>query len=129
MSTENAISAMGKIFKVYGGQLDLVQLIPAWVNFLPVHEDKEEAVIIYNNLCYFIEQNSTLVFGNSYEHLPKVVTVLVSALNTKLENEEVEKRVTTILKGMQHLPPQVLQSTWASITPETQSALQKVLSS
>ncbi len=54
-ATENAIAAMGKILRFCGDAVNSEQLLPLWLGFLPVLEDKIEAVITYGMLCDFVE--------------------------------------------------------------------------
>ncbi len=54
-ATENAISAVTKICK----HIDSVgreEILPLWLSWLPVVEDKEEAPHVYDYLCDLIER-------------------------------------------------------------------------
>ena len=53
--TENAISAVTKICKYHSEVVNLEEILPHWLSWLPVWEDEEEAVHIYNYLCDLIE--------------------------------------------------------------------------
>lgn len=53
--TENAISAVTKICKYNSSQINLNEVLPLWFSWLPVWEDEDEAVHIYNYLCDLIE--------------------------------------------------------------------------
>lgn len=53
--TENAISAVTKICKYNRSQVDVDKIVPDWLSWLPVTEDDDEAVHIYNFLCDLIE--------------------------------------------------------------------------
>ena len=37
------------------GNINIDELLPVWLTWLPVTEDKEEAVHVYNFLCDLIE--------------------------------------------------------------------------
>ena len=54
-ATENAISAVTKICKYHGGLVNVNEILPHWLSWLPVWEDEDEAVHIYNYLCDLIE--------------------------------------------------------------------------
>ena len=55
-ATENAISAVAKICKYLESQAPLDNILPMWLSWLPVTEDKEEAPHIYSYLCDLIER-------------------------------------------------------------------------
>eukprot|EP00731_Ephydatia_muelleri_P030234 Em0021g757a len=57
-ATENAISAVAKICKYLESQAPLDNILPMWLSWLPVTEDKEEAPHIYSYLCDLIERES-----------------------------------------------------------------------
>jgi len=128
MATDNAISAIGRICVVFGNQLDLGQILPVWLQYLPILADDEEALVVYNNLCDFVEKTGAQLSGSKYENVPKLVGVFGQILGTKFVDEELTQRITTIIKGMQQLPPEVSQNAWASLSPTLQEKLQKILS-
>jgi len=129
-ATENAISSIGRISLIFASQVDLGQILPVWLHWLPVTQDEEEALAVYNNLCNFLEQAAPKILGQQYEHLPKVVSVFAHILGTNLVDDSLTRRITTIIKGpLQQLPPEVLQKTWSSLPPESQVKLQAVLTS
>lgn len=128
MATDNAVSAIGWICSTYPTQLDLAAILPAWLSLLPIRADEEEAVVVYNNLCNFVEKVGPQILGASYEHLPKVVAVLVQALGTDfVQDDELTGRITNILKGLTQLPQDVLQRVWQTLPAELQAKLQSIL--
>ena len=54
-ATENAIAAVTKIMQQHHDSINTEQLLPVWMSWLPVTEDKEEAVHVYNFLCDLVE--------------------------------------------------------------------------
>ena len=54
-ATENAISAVTKICKYNHGNIAVDDLIPTWLTWLPITEDKEEAPHVYGYLCDLIQ--------------------------------------------------------------------------
>lgn len=71
-ATENAISAVTKICLHLENQVPLQTVLPVWLSWLPVYEDKEEAPHIYSYLCkqiekyvsrYFIPLHTAVNFG------------------------------------------------------------------
>lgn len=57
---ENAISAVTKICKYLDSGVPLNSVLPMWLSWLPVTEDKEEAPHVYSYLCDLIERYSSL---------------------------------------------------------------------
>ena len=55
-ATENAISAVTKVCENLGNQVPLETVLPTWLSWLPVYEDKEEAPHVYSYLCKLIER-------------------------------------------------------------------------
>ena len=54
-ATENAISAVVKICKYNGSKVNVDDIIPRLVHWLPVTEDVDEAVHIYDYVCDLLE--------------------------------------------------------------------------
>jgi len=55
-ATENAISAVTKVCNCLEDQVPLEKVLPTWLSWLPVYEDKEEAPHVYSYLCKLIER-------------------------------------------------------------------------
>lgn len=53
--TENAISAIAKICKYNTTNVNVNDILPLWLSWLPVWDDEEEAVHIYGYLCDLVE--------------------------------------------------------------------------
>lgn len=55
-ATENCISAVGKVMRYRSECINVNEILPHWVSWLPLTEDKEEAVHTFNYLCDLIER-------------------------------------------------------------------------
>lgn len=55
-ATENCISAVGKVMKYRPECVNVDEILPHWISWLPLNEDKEEAVHTFNYLCDLIER-------------------------------------------------------------------------
>lgn len=55
-ATENCISAVGKVMKYRSECINVDEVLPHWISWLPLNEDKEEAVHTFNYLCDLIER-------------------------------------------------------------------------
>jgi len=125
-ATENAISAVGRICEAHAGSLNLTQVLPLWLSYLPVKTDKVESRVIYGLLCSFVEKASTQILGQGYQNLVKIVSVFADVLGTDLVDDTITLRIVTILKQMQQIvPANVMQTAWANLTPEHQLRIQE----
>ena len=71
--TENCISAVAKICKYNGGNLKVDEILPHWLSWLPVWDDEDEAVHVYNYLCDLVE---SWVFVLVYSRIFYLLTLL-----------------------------------------------------
>ncbi|KAL6068524.1 Importin-5 [Balamuthia mandrillaris] len=123
-ATENAISALGKIIQFQSAAINAEEVLALWLSFLPVKEDKIEAIIIYNQLCTFIESNAQLVFGGEYQNAPKVMMIFAFILGSDLVDEALTQRIVKLLKG---LPSQLVEGAVATLPAEQKSKLASFL--
>eukprot|EP00958_Prasinococcus_capsulatus_P007362 scaffold689_cov375-Prasinococcus_capsulatus_cf.AAC.24 len=75
VATDNAVSAVGKICKFLGESVDRAQVIPAWLDLLPIYEDVMEARVAHEMLTEWVEKNDPAVLGANNQNLPKLVKV------------------------------------------------------
>lgn len=61
-ATENAISAVTKVCLHLENQVPLDSILPVWLSWLPVYEDKEEAPHVYSYLCKQIEKYTNCTY-------------------------------------------------------------------
>lgn len=55
-ATENCISAVGKVMRFRPECVNVNEILPHWLSWLPLNEDKEEAVHTFDFLCDLIER-------------------------------------------------------------------------
>lgn len=55
-STENGIAAVTKILKYNSSRVNVNEILPHWLSWLPVWEDEVEAPHVYNYLCDLTER-------------------------------------------------------------------------
>lgn len=60
-ATENCISAVGKVMRFRPECVNVNEILPHWLNWLPLLEDKEEAVHTFDFLCDLIERYGACV--------------------------------------------------------------------
>ncbi|KAL9458999.1 hypothetical protein AB3S75_007817 [Citrus x aurantiifolia] len=130
MAYDNAVSALGKICQFHRDSIDAAQVVPAWLNCLPIKGDLIEAKIVHEQLCSMVERSDSDLLGPNHQYLPKIVSVFAEILCGKdLATEQTLSRMVNLLKQLQQtLPPATLASTWSSLQPQQQLALQSILS-
>lgn len=132
MVYDNAVSALGKICQFYRDCVDASQIIPAWLSCLPIKSDLIEAKVVHDQLCSMVERSDGELLGANHQYLPKIVAVFAEVLcaGKDLASEQTAGRMVNLLRQLQQtLPPSVLTSTFSSLQPQQQLALQSILSS
>lgn len=132
MAYDNAVSALGKICQFHRDSIDSAQVVPAWLNCLPIKGDLIEAKVVHDQLCSMAERSDRELLGPNNQHLPKIVSVFAEVLcaGKDLATEQTAGRMVNLLRQLQQtLPPSTLASTWSSLQPQQQLALQSILSS
>ncbi|OWK00599.1 hypothetical protein Celaphus_00016791, partial [Cervus elaphus hippelaphus] len=129
-ATENCISAVGKMMKFKPDCVNVEEVLPHWLSWLPLHEDKEEAVQTFNYLCDLIESNHPIVLGPNNTNLPKIFSIIAEG-----EMHEAIKHDDPCAKRLANVVRQVQTSggLWAEciaqLSPEQQAAIQELLNS
>lgn len=132
MAYDNAVSALGKICQFHQDSIDSTQVVPAWLNCLPIKGDLIEAKVVHDQLCSMAERSDSSLLGPNNQYLPKIVAVFAEVLcaGKDLATEQTAGRMVSLLRQLQQtLPPATLASTWSSLQPQQQLALQSILSS
>ncbi|KAL3518942.1 hypothetical protein ACH5RR_021531 [Cinchona calisaya] len=131
MAYDNAVSALGKICQFHRDSIDSAQVVPAWLNCLPIKGDLIEAKVVHEQLCSMVERSDRELLGPNNQYLPKIVSVFAEVLcaGKDLATEQTASRMINLLRQLQQtLPPSDLASTWSSLQPQQQLALQSILS-
>uniref|UniRef100_A0A1J3DTI8 Importin-5 n=1 Tax=Noccaea caerulescens TaxID=107243 RepID=A0A1J3DTI8_NOCCA len=131
MAYDNAVSAVGKICQFHRDSINSSQVLPAWLNCLPLSNDVIEAKVVHDQLCSMVERQDVDLLGPNNQYLPKILIVFAEVLTGKdVVTEETAGRMINILRQLQQtLPQSALASTWSTLKPEQQLALQSMLSS
>ncbi|XP_022718871.1 importin-5-like [Durio zibethinus] len=132
MVYDNAVSALGKICQFHRDSIDAAQIIPAWLSCLPIKGDLIEAKFVHDQLCSMVERSDQELLGPNNQYLPKIVAVFAEVLcaGKDLATEQTASRMINLLRHLQQsLPASTLASTWSSLQPQQQLALQSILSS
>ncbi|XP_036401280.1 importin-5 [Megalops cyprinoides] len=102
-ATENCISAVGKVMKFRPECVSVNEVLPHWLSWLPLNEDKEEAVHTFNYLCDLIESNNPIVLGPDNSNLPKIFSIIADGVvNESIKREDgCSKRLANVVRQVQ----------------------------
>ncbi|XP_040281224.1 importin-5 [Bufo bufo] len=128
-ATENCISAVGKIMKYRPDCVNVDEVLPHWLSWLPLHEDKEEAVHTFNFLCDLLESNNPIVLGPNNSNLPKIFSIIADGgVHESVKNEDFcGKRLANVVRQVQASGGLFTQCV-SQLSPVQQAALQDLLS-
>ncbi|KAL3379163.1 hypothetical protein AABB24_000063 [Solanum stoloniferum] len=130
LAYDNAVSTLGKIFQFHRELIDSVQVIPIWLNCLPIKGDLDEAKYVHGQLCSMVERSDRELLGSNYEHFPKIMSVFAEILcgGKHLATEETTKCMINLLRNLlKELPPDTLTSAWSLILPQQEMELKAIL--
>ncbi|XP_055020166.1 importin-5 [Boleophthalmus pectinirostris] len=102
-ATENCISAVGKVMRFQPEWVNVNEVLPHWLCWLPLKEDKEEAVHTFDYLCDLIESNNPIVLGPDNANLPKIFLIIadgVASESIKCE-DACSKRLANVIRQVQ----------------------------
>ncbi|RXN29889.1 importin-5 [Labeo rohita] len=102
-ATENCISAVAKVMKYRPECVNVNEILPHWLSWLPLNEDKEEAVHTFNYLCDLIESNNPIVLGPENANLPKIFIIIADGVaNESIKGEDgCSKRLANVIRQVQ----------------------------
>ncbi|GJZ65987.1 importin-5-like protein [Tanacetum coccineum] len=130
MAYDNAVSALGKVCHFHRDSIDSAQVIPAWLNCLPIKGDVIEAKAVHELLSVMVERSDAELLGPNNQYLPKIVSIFAEILcaGKELASDQTISRIINLLRQLQQtLPPATLASTWSALQPQQQLALQSIL--
>ncbi|CAF1188329.1 unnamed protein product [Rotaria sp. Silwood1] len=128
-ATENAVSAVTKIFKYNNSCVDNIdKLHQIWLSWLPISEDTEETPHVYGYLCDLIESNNPVIIGQDNANVPNVIKLFADAFaKSAIEvNSVVGQRMILILRHVQTIPS-IFQTCMNVLTNEERQALANAL--
>ncbi|KAG8586378.1 hypothetical protein GDO81_005362 [Engystomops pustulosus] len=128
-ATENCISAVGKIMKYRPDCINVDEVLPHWLSWLPLHEDKEEAVHTFNLLCDLLESNNPIVLGPNNSNLPRIFSIIADGgVHESIKNEDLcGKRLANVVRQVQ-ASGGLFTECVSQLNPVQQKALQDLLS-
>nr|CAG4651581.1 EOG090X00U8 [Triops cancriformis] len=126
--TENGISAVTKILKFNSSALNVSDILPLWLSWLPVWEDEDEAPYIYSYLCDLIEANHPLILGPNNSNLPRLIAVIAETFSRDVleTDHEVYTRLLNIVRQIQGNSV-LMEAVLAQLTQDQKQALEEAL--
>ncbi|XP_009596016.1 uncharacterized protein [Nicotiana tomentosiformis] len=85
---DNAVSALGKICQFHRESINSAQIVPIWLNCLPIKGDLAEAKYVHGELCSMVERSDRELIGPSYQYIPKVISVFAEGRKVTLTIRE-----------------------------------------
>ncbi|XP_033100992.1 importin-5-like [Anneissia japonica] len=127
-ATENAIAAVAKILQANHSNINSLEVLPNWLTWLPLTEDKEEAAHVYNFLCSLVESNNPVVLGANNTNLPRILLILSEtfAKEALSDDKETFQRCVNIIKQIQS-NQELWNACIAQLSPEQQLPLAEAL--
>ncbi|XP_041352900.1 importin-5-like [Gigantopelta aegis] len=127
-ATDNAISAVTKICKYNASKVNVDEIIPRLIWWMPVTDDEDEAEHVYSYLCDLLSINHPGVLGELSENLPRIVAVIAEVLYKEVfdSSQEVYAKLLAIIEQIKS-NDQVFQLCVNGLTPEQKEALSEAL--
>ncbi|XP_015167122.1 importin-5-like [Solanum tuberosum] len=125
LAYDSAVFTLGKIFQFHRELIDSAQVIPIWLNCLPVKGD-----YVHGQLCSMVERSDRELLGTNYEHFPKIMSIFAEVIcgGKHLATEETTKCMINLLRNLlKELPPDTLTSAWSLILPQQEMELKAIL--
>ena len=97
---DNGISALGKIIQYQGKNIKLDIILPQWLSLLPIKNDQEEGKLTHQLLNNIIISQPTLIFGQDFANLRKIVEIFGEILETPMVTEGATLQISQILKEL-----------------------------
>ena len=132
MVYENAVSALASMVLIGAapfatcGLVKPQDVLPLFVNNLPLREDPDEAKICHAGFCDLVEKGSISVNSEANNVLQIVGEILgFCDEGEDIATQDTCSRLAGILVQMQqHLPADKMNAAFASISPEAQNGIQ-----
>lgn len=97
------------------------------MNYLPVSKDRVEARITYGRFVKWVSTNRKFIFGDNLSLLPKILSVLVFIVNSKLVEKTLNPVILQTLQTLKaNLPPAAVQQAISLLTPELKLKLSEL---
>ena len=126
---DNAVSAIGKVLKFHSSAVTLSEVVPYWINHLPLKHDKAEARLMHALLADFLVQNQQDLLDQRafLGLLPKIVHILGTVLETKFVLEDFAGKVKAFLLGLRGRGGSEVLEIWAGLSDTQKSKIARLV--
>jgi len=100
---DNAVSALGKLFRTYHEKINLKQTIQIWLEGMPIKYDVKEAFIQYELLFGMLNLDANSVIMDSSDNLEKVFKIIGEIYGTNLMNTNNKEMILKFVKNIMNL--------------------------
>lgn len=100
---DNAISALGKLFRAHHDKINLKQTIQIWLEALPIKYDVKEALIQYDLLFNALNSDPNIIIMDSSDNLEKIFKIIGEIYGTHLINEEIREQILKFVMNIMNL--------------------------
>jgi len=98
---DNATSSLGKIIKYQTAFIDVGAFISKWLEHLPIVHDLAECEEQHLMLIQIINNQNSLVVGENYVNLPKIIKIFGKIYKTKkYSSVEIDTGIQSIMTSM-----------------------------
>ncbi|XP_009774428.1 uncharacterized protein LOC107769350 isoform X1 [Nicotiana tabacum] len=129
---DNAVYALGKIFQFHWENIDSsTQIIPVWLNCLPIKCDMAAAKYVHDLLCSMVERLDEELIGPNYQYIPKIISIFAEVLCSEIDfaTQETTNRMINALRHIQQtLSPAAMESAFSYLLPRQEMELKSILS-
>nr|XP_033511938.1 ran-binding protein 6-like [Nicotiana tomentosiformis] len=113
------------------GHLDGFEVVPFWLNCLPIKGALDEAKYVHDLLCSMVERLDRQLIGPNYQGLPKIISVFAEVLCSEkaLATKKTANSMINVLRHLQKtLPPAMWESAWSYLCLGRLMELKSILS-
>jgi len=127
-ATDNAISAFAKTCKTRSKVVNLSKALPAFLHWLPLRVDESEAERVYAMFCSLVETNNKHLLGDTMQHLPQAVKVLVHVCGSNMIEKDLSARMARLLLQINtKMPPKMLDSLRSTLPGPLKEKMDKIV--
>ncbi|XP_062916193.1 importin-4 [Mobula hypostoma] len=120
---DNVCGAVSRMIMTNLAGVPVEQVFPVLVRSLPLKEDFEENVTVFNCIAFMYKSDSSQVI----QHLQQLLTVFAEVIGTDQLKEESQNTLVMLLKDMSQCFPQEIQNSLLAIPQEAAKKLSSIL--
>uniref|UniRef100_V9KAN5 Importin-4 n=1 Tax=Callorhinchus milii TaxID=7868 RepID=V9KAN5_CALMI len=122
---DNVCGAVSRMILTHVSGVPIEQVFPVLIRSLPLKEDLEENVTVFNCISFMYKNQPSQVI----QHLPQLLAVISQVIGTDQIQEESRRSLVTMLKDILHGFPQEFQSALRPLPQEMASKLRSLITS